>query len=705
MFPDIAEIELVDLEGFGFQVVDRCEITQVGVLAARRILTVQRHGEGGMIVRTERIIAGNGVVRIEGIVLVEEDFFLGSVVSGWCRNAGRVVLVEVEKELLSRSIRFVTGSVVRLERRLPGIEFAGKILLGQAEEVFAVLVSLTAIVSLAVLTGSAFRLVREGIGGRNVQDAGLLFFPVQYGHGELVGQREVLVVGGAGRERIRGFSAGDLVEALQGIEIAFVPGRPCGERLFLLLGKRAAVENVLFGEQLVEREVLRRPGRRILPERRSVGCLVAGIRARLVGGIRAREGGQEVVQIGIVSCRRLVRTRLELIRLEREIRAVIFIVIGFGPGCGHGSRELFGKEIFVAEVFGEIFVERLVEGIEGELLPRRVVGVRITGFRRVCRLVVPEQALQIEVGEDVVFFARFSRPDLVLQPVEERTQLEGGIVVGSFDILPVLAAFLENTGFTAERVEDSLEAVYVLQAGHIPPSPIVGCPRAERNVMLQGLREYSDEYTIAEKMRNHKTIAAAFLFLLAAASVLSGADLSDLELHLTITGMTEAAAPQELGGYLIFSYRPDQAVRVVGASFAHEDYRNVHVYLRNEHGVYVLVVPVPKDVERIRYRMVVDSLWIPDPANPDRVRDDTGIALSQVTLARDRTADEPQGTELLGAGRVRFVFRGKPGSRVSIAGDFNNWDPFMHRLTEIRPGLYSITLRMRPGKSCVLFSA
>ena len=48
------------------------------------------------------------------------------------------------------------------------------------------------------------------------------------------------------------------------------------------------------------------------------------------------------------------------------------------------------------------------------------------------------------------------------------------------------------------------------------------------------------------------------------------------------------------------------------------------------------------------------------------------------------------------------MFRGKPGRRVSLVGDFNNWDPFMDPLDETSPGSYSVTLRVPAGGSLVL---
>jgi 1,4-alpha-glucan branching enzyme len=54
-------------------------------------------------------------------------------------------------------------------------------------------------------------------------------------------------------------------------------------------------------------------------------------------------------------------------------------------------------------------------------------------------------------------------------------------------------------------------------------------------------------------------------------------------------------------------------------------------------------------------------------------------------------------------GALSFVFRGSPGRRVSIVGDFNNWDPFMDPMDEISPGSYSVTLRVSAGEHWYYF--
>lgn len=179
-------------------------------------------------------------------------------------------------------------------------------------------------------------------------------------------------------------------------------------------------------------------------------------------------------------------------------------------------------------------------------------------------------------------------------------------------------------------------------------------------------------------------------------------EVSSIGLHLHITGLKEARPPEVVEGHLVLSARGPY--RFVGAAFSHEDWRTVHGYEKNLNGVFVLVVPLPYgEGMTTRYRLVVDGLWMADPVNPQRIRDPaTGAALSYMQLpGRSRTV---LGTwDPAGEGSATFHFNGDPGQRVTVAGSFNAWDPFIHELSEVAPGVYELTLQLPPGEYHYVF--
>lgn len=49
--------------------------------------------------------------------------------------------------------------------------------------------------------------------------------------------------------------------------------------------------------------------------------------------------------------------------------------------------------------------------------------------------------------------------------------------------------------------------------------------------------------------------------------------------------------------------------------------------------------------------------------------------------------------------KIKFQFTAEPGSKVAVAGTFNNWDPCANPLKNgVRKGVYTATLALPPGR-------
>jgi hypothetical protein len=168
-----------------------------------------------------------------------------------------------------------------------------------------------------------------------------------------------------------------------------------------------------------------------------------------------------------------------------------------------------------------------------------------------------------------------------------------------------------------------------------------------------------------------------------------------LTLDIALKSIDSSRPPRVVGDMLVMGLKPDTPSRFAGVRFAHEAWKILHPYSMNEKGVFVLDYEVPEGVREIRYRIVVDGLWMPDPGNTVTVTDASGVSFSVYTLEKEpvRTIVNPKSA----GDSLVFVFQGNPGRRVSLVGDFNNWDPFMSPLDETAPGMYSISLRVPAG--------
>lgn len=196
----------------------------------------------------------------------------------------------------------------------------------------------------------------------------------------------------------------------------------------------------------------------------------------------------------------------------------------------------------------------------------------------------------------------------------------------------------------------------------------------------------------------HRDKSAVFwlCLLLFPRFALFGADLSPLMLDLKVLGLQQAGPPELLGARVLFTYESDRPVRMVGARFAHEEYRTLHVYSRNQSGVLFLVYDLPAGQRDIRYRIVVDGLWMADPFNPDQETDRFGTAFSRLLLA-ELPARDPINPQIQADGSIVLRLRTPTGRRVTVAGTFNGWDPFLNALVEVQPGSYEVRLRLLPG--------
>lgn len=169
-----------------------------------------------------------------------------------------------------------------------------------------------------------------------------------------------------------------------------------------------------------------------------------------------------------------------------------------------------------------------------------------------------------------------------------------------------------------------------------------------------------------------------------------------------IAGISSVSAPYISGDYVVFT--ADKHARFVGIAFDYEDFKIIHpMQLKTVYdmdfepidSVYFYILTLPKTVQDIDYRLVIDGLWTTDPSNSSRVYNpQIGLYLSHLDVPRSI----PTVTEKVDAGTVRFIYKGATGQQVRLGGSFTNWDSWIYTMTETRPGVYEINIPLAPGK-------
>jgi hypothetical protein len=197
---------------------------------------------------------------------------------------------------------------------------------------------------------------------------------------------------------------------------------------------------------------------------------------------------------------------------------------------------------------------------------------------------------------------------------------------------------------------------------------------------------------------------------------LGAVDLESYEFIDTLLSLTGPREPKVFEDAVIFTVG-DQ-YKKVGIAFLHEGFAKIHPFKKlfvpvndsaefneksrqqpeplRDSGVLFFVYTVPPSVKNLEYRLVFDGLWSPDPYNPNRkFNAKTGIEHSIAPLPiRPLTARNDQDS----FEGVIFSYLGDTGGeRVTVAGDFNGWDPFMYELKETGRGLYTLAIPLPPG--------
>ncbi len=201
-------------------------------------------------------------------------------------------------------------------------------------------------------------------------------------------------------------------------------------------------------------------------------------------------------------------------------------------------------------------------------------------------------------------------------------------------------------------------------------------------------------------MKNLKYILLTTAFLISFTSLFSAEQeslvINSLSLHIRITEMTESEAPFIVGGDLVFTYMPSKKnVRHVGISFENEDFSRIYNLFKNENGVYFFIYKYPKE-KTINYKFIEDGIWILDKTSKSIIVNKNYIRLSSFVVP-DKNVKEHL-SPIIEDSTATFKMKGHEGSSVYITGDFNNWTPFLYKLTEETPGVFTITLNLPKGK-------
>lgn len=163
--------------------------------------------------------------------------------------------------------------------------------------------------------------------------------------------------------------------------------------------------------------------------------------------------------------------------------------------------------------------------------------------------------------------------------------------------------------------------------------------------------------------------------------------------------------PFEKDGLIVFS--AEEGPHYVGIAFDFENFQKIHPFQKRiildenderSRTWYFYILEEYPQTDKILYRLIIDGLWTTDPMNPKQHYDAaTGIRLSQVDITREYAKETTISKNTNGGSTVHFVYKGKSGQTVRLAGTFSKWDSWIYQLKETSRGFYELTLPLTKG--------
>jgi len=172
-----------------------------------------------------------------------------------------------------------------------------------------------------------------------------------------------------------------------------------------------------------------------------------------------------------------------------------------------------------------------------------------------------------------------------------------------------------------------------------------------------------------------------------------------LSIHKEISVLVDAKSPVFIDNQILFTYfESNKYIRRVAIAFDSDNYSKIHPFMKNENNVFFFARGIPVNLNSIKYRLIVDGVWMNDPQNSNTVFSSDNFQVSSINIPRKYT--EETDSPVIGTNKnVNFIYRDRTNKNIYLAGNFNNWDPFMFKLKEDikHPGTYTISLRLSPG--------
>ncbi|MGL4394334.1 MAG: hypothetical protein ACRCS8_03825 [Brevinema sp.] len=154
--------------------------------------------------------------------------------------------------------------------------------------------------------------------------------------------------------------------------------------------------------------------------------------------------------------------------------------------------------------------------------------------------------------------------------------------------------------------------------------------------------------------------------------------------------------PILLENYILFYYQGKAKSVMIAGEFNNWQDNWIMQEAKSNLWTFAITNRLPKG--EYKYRLKVDGFWIADPSNPHAVFDSARQKLSILILDKEFLPNQKYPMWVSNNIYV-FKYTNTNAKNVSIAGDFNNWNPYSHQMKDNGVGEYTIEIELVPKKN------
>lgn len=173
--------------------------------------------------------------------------------------------------------------------------------------------------------------------------------------------------------------------------------------------------------------------------------------------------------------------------------------------------------------------------------------------------------------------------------------------------------------------------------------------------------------------------------------------------------LTSASAPQQIKLLDVKNYNTQKKVIQKGLLFTYKDNLNEIVKIagdfsnwkpvkmeKSKNGVWFYFLEDFSVDSKLKYKYLINNIWITDPMNIQQEDDGYGSFVS-ITNSNSKEESKQISYQIFKNNNVNFRIYNSTASFISIVGDFNNWNPENDLLTKDKNNIWQITKKLQPG--------